>query len=89
MIVDHGIINRWVLLERNLRRNNKTVSGAWQMDETYIKIKWEWLYYYRAVDKFGHVFDYYFSPNRDDAAAKVFLNKALAQNDLPEKIVID
>ena len=40
------------------------------MDETYIKVKGEWLYYYRAVDKFGEVIDYYLSPNRDEAAAK-------------------
>ena len=59
------------------------------MDETYIKVKGEWLYYYRAVDQFGHVMDYYLSPNRDEAAAKAFLNKALAQNGLPEKVVID
>ena len=94
MIVDHATINRWVikftpLLEHNLRRKKKTVSGAWRMDETYIKVKGEWLYDYRAVDKFGHVVDYYLSPNRDEAAAKAFLNKALAQNGLPEKVVID
>ena len=59
------------------------------MDETYIKIKGEWFYYYRAVDKFGDVIDYYLSPTRDEAAAKTFLNKATAQNGLPEKVVID
>ncbi|MCW8333927.1 IS6 family transposase [Vibrio paucivorans] len=94
VIVDHATINRWVikftpLLEHNLRRKKKTVSGSWRMDETYIKVKGEWVYYYRAVDKFGHVVDYYLSPNRDEAAAKAFLNKALAQNGLPEKVVID
>lgn len=94
VIVDHATINRWVikftpLLEHNLRRKKKKVSGSWRMDETYIKVKGEWLYYYRAVDKFGHVVDYYLSPNRDEASAKAFLNKALAQNRLPEKVVID
>ncbi|WP_256896580.1 IS6 family transposase [Vibrio alginolyticus] len=94
VIVDHATINRWVikftpLLEHNLRRKKKAVCGAWRMDETYIKVKGEWFYYYRAVDKFGHVVDYYLSPNRDEAAAKAFLNKALAQNGLPEKVVID
>ena len=94
VIVDHATINRWVIkftpiLEHTLRRKKKKVSGSWRMDETYIKVKGEWLYYYRAVDKFGHVVDYYLSPNRDEAAAKAFLNKALAQNGLPEKVVID
>nr|WP_234498041.1 DDE-type integrase/transposase/recombinase [Vibrio maritimus] len=59
------------------------------MDETYIKIKGEWFYYYRAVDKFGDAIDYYLSPTRDEAAAKAFLNKAIAQHGLPEKVVID
>lgn len=43
------------------------------MDETYIKVKGVWFYYYRAVDKFGDVIDYYLNPKRDDkAAAKAF-----------------
>ena len=52
-------------------------------------MKGEWLYYYRAVDKLGEVIDYYLSHNRDEAAAKAFLNKAIAQHGLPEKVVID
>ena len=59
------------------------------MDETYIKVKGKWVYYYRAVDKFGNVIDYYLSPKRDEAAAKVFLNKAISQNGLPSKVIID
>lgn len=33
--------------------------------------------------------DYYLNPNRDEAAAKAFLNKAIAQNGLPSKVVLD
>ena len=92
--VDHATINRWVIkytpiLEHYLRLKKKTVSGSWRMDETYIKIKGEWFYYYRAVDKLGDVIDYYLSPKRDEEAAKAFLKKAIAQNGLPKKIVID
>ncbi|EMQ2879040.1 IS6 family transposase, partial [Vibrio navarrensis] len=73
--VDHATINRWVIkftpiLEHKVRRKKKSVSSSWRMDETYIKIKGEWFYYYRAVDKFGDVIDYYLSPHRDEAAAK-------------------
>ena len=32
---------------------------------------------------------YYLSPNRDESATKVFLNKAIAKNCLPSKVVID
>ena len=92
--VDHATINRWVIkfapvLEHKARAKKKPVSASWRMDETYIKVKGEWLYYYRAVDKFGNVIDYYLSSNRDEAAAKAFLNKAIAQHGLPEKVVID
>ena len=92
--VDHATINRWVIkfspiLEHNLRRKKKAVSDSWRMDETYIKVKGKWLYYYRAVDKFGNIVDYYLSPNRDEAAAKAFFNKAIAQHGLPDKVVID
>ena len=92
--VDHSTINRWVIkftpiLEHTLRRKKKAVSGSWRMDETYVKVKGEWFYYYRAVDKNGDVIDYYLSKHRDEAAAKAFLNKPIAQNGLPEKVVID
>ncbi|WP_373455791.1 hypothetical protein [Photobacterium leiognathi] len=36
------------------------------MDETYIK--GECVDYYRAVDKFGDVIDYYLYQNRDEAS---------------------
>lgn len=94
VIVDHATINRWVIkftpvLEHRARRRKKLVSDSWRMDETYIKVKGKWVYYYRAVDKFGNVIDYYLSPNRDEAAAKAFLDKAISQNCLPSKVVID
>jgi len=59
------------------------------MDEIYIKVKGKWVYYYRAVDKLSDVIDYYLTPKRDEAAAKAFFNKAISQNGLPEKVVID
>ncbi|PSU95235.1 hypothetical protein C0W80_18865 [Photobacterium leiognathi subsp. mandapamensis] len=45
-------------------------------------------YYYRAVDKFGNVLDYYLSPNRNEAAAKAFQKKVNIQNGLPSKVII-
>ncbi|OOQ68204.1 IS6 family transposase [Vibrio parahaemolyticus] len=92
--IDHATINRWVIkfgpiLEMRARQKKRAVSSSWRMDETYVKVKGEWFYYYRAVDKFGDVIDYFLSPTRDEAAAKAFLNKAIAQHGLPEKVVID
>ncbi|WP_445946530.1 IS6 family transposase [Shewanella sp.] len=91
---DHSTLNRWVIkyapqLEANFRVRKRRISGSWRMDETYIKVKGRWVYYYRAVDKFGAVIDFYLSETRDELAARAFFNKAINQHGLPEKVVID
>lgn len=58
VVVDHATINRWVIkfarvLEQRARRKKKLVSDSWRMDETYIKVKGKWIYYYRAVESCG------------------------------------
>ena len=59
------------------------------MDGTYVKVKGRWVYYYRAVDKYGAIIDFYLSETRDEPAARAFFNKAINQHGLPEKVVID
>ena len=91
---DHSTLNRWVIkyapqLEAIFRKRKRRVSGSWRMDETYIKIKGRWVYYYRAVDKYGAIIDFYLSETRDEPAARAFFNKAINQHGLPEKVVID
>lgn len=56
--VDHSTIHRWVIhfapqLEQSFRLKKRKPCGRWRLDETYIKVKGEWKYYYRAVDKEG------------------------------------
>ena len=58
------------------------------MDETYIRIKGEWMYLYRAVDKAGKTVDFYLSRKRDVNAAKAFLRKAM-QGQRVHKITLD
>ena len=54
--VDHSTINRWVieyapLLEEAFRKRHKRMTGgSWRMDETYIKVKRQWMYLYRAIE---------------------------------------
>ena len=38
-------------------------------DETYINLKGKWAYYYRAIDKFGKIFDFMLSEHRNEAVA--------------------
>jgi putative transposase len=59
------------------------------MDETYVRIKGQWKYLYRAVDKAGHTIDCLLTPNRDREAAEAFLHTAIRTQGLPEKITID
>jgi len=59
------------------------------MDETYIRVKGQWVYLYRAVDKFGQTIGFMLSKNWDKAAATKFFARALEANGLPRKIVID
>ena len=57
--VDHSSLNRWVLkytplLEMALRKRKRPVGTSWRLDETYISIKDQWKFLYRAVDKAGY-----------------------------------
>jgi putative transposase len=92
--VDHATLNRWVIKFSPLvaieahKRKRKTV-GSWRMDETYIKVKGKWTYYYRAVDKNGKTLDFMLSEKRDAKAARRFFKQAIDNNDVPDKVVID
>jgi transposase-like protein len=50
------------------------------MDETSIKVKGEWYYLYRAVDKTGQTIDFLLTAQRDEHAAKRFLTKAIRRH---------
>jgi putative transposase len=59
------------------------------MDETYIKVRGQWKYLYRAVDKAGDTIDFLLTVKRDKKVAKRFLLKAIGNNGAPELINID
>jgi putative transposase len=59
------------------------------MDETYVKVRDDWVYLYRAVDKFGKTLDFMLSKRRNKVAATKFFTRVLEVNGLPKKIVID
>ena len=61
----------------------------YNIDETYIKVKGQWYYLYRAVDKTGQTIDFLLTAQRDEAAALRFLKKAIRRHGVPEKITID
>jgi len=90
----HTTILRWVQrytpeFEKRWKRFARTVGGSWRMDETYVKVRGEWVYLYRAVDKAGKTVDFYLSRKRDVNAAKTFLRKAMKGQRIPTKITLD
>lgn len=92
--VDHATIQRWVVkysaqLEEAFHRRKRPVGHSWRMDETYIRVKGEWRYLYRAVDKSGQTIDFLLTEHRDAEAALRFLTQAIRRHGVPEKITID
>jgi len=81
--VDHSTIYRWVQryapeIEKRLRwRWRCPRSTSWRVDETYVKVRGQWTYLYRALDKLGNTINFYLSSTRNAEAAKRFLRKAL------------
>jgi putative transposase len=92
--VDHSTLNRWVmkyvpLLDQQFRVRKRPVGSSWRLDETYVKVKGNWKYLYRAVDKAGATVDFLLTAKRDRKAALRFLRKAINQHGVPETITID
>jgi putative transposase len=92
--LDHATVNRWVVkysptLETKFRQLKKPIGKSWKMDETYIKVKGQWTYYYRAVDKANQTIDFFLSLTRDTKAAVAFFEKAIDSSGQPEKVNMD
>jgi len=96
IIVDHTTIMRWVHeyspeIEKKIRRQLRPTNDSWRVDETYIKIKGKWKYFYRAVDSNGDTIDFMLSAKRNKKAANRFFKKALSSNhnQIPRVITVD
>ena len=75
--------------EKRWRAYALPVGDAWRVDETYIKVRGQWVYLYRAVDKEGCTVDFLLSRRRDMAATKRFFSKATKQHGAPRVITLD
>ena len=94
VIVDHATLNRWVvkfspLIAANAQARKRPTVNSWRMDETYVKVRGKWTYLYRAVDRDGKTLDFMLSERRDLAAARRFFKQAIAENGVPDRVVID
>src|SRR5246127_2870752 len=91
----HTTIMRWVHhytpeFERRWNRFARPAGSSWRVDETYVKIRGQWVYLYRAVDRVGKTVDFRLSTRRNVAAAKAFFRKAVkSQGSTPTTITLD
>jgi transposase, IS6 family len=84
--VDASCIWRWVQayapeLNKRCRPHLKPTNKSYRIDETYIRVKGQDKYLYRAVDSTGQTIDFLLTAKRDTAAAKRFLRKAIDASD--------
>ena len=87
---DHAVGQRYAPeFVKRWNRVGKPVGSSWRVDETYVKIRGEWCYLYRAVDRAGKTVDFRLSAKRDVAAAKAFLGKAVKSHGVPQTITLD
>ncbi|TRD15785.1 IS6 family transposase [Palleronia caenipelagi] len=94
VLVDHATLNRWVvkyapLIADVAQQRKAATAGSWRVDETYIKVKGEWTYLFRAVDRDGQPLDFMLSERRDEDAATRFFERTIDGNVWPDKVVID
>jgi IS6 family transposase len=94
--VHPSCIWRWVQvygpeLDQRCRPHLKPTNKSYRVDETYIKVKGQDRYLYRAVDSTGQTIDFLLTAKRDAASAKRFFRKALAApgNVQPRVINVD
>ena len=94
--VDASCTWRWVPayapeLDKRCRPHLKPTNKSYRTDETYIKVKGEDKYLYRAVDSTGQTIDFLLTAKRDAAGAGRFFRRALraAGNPIPRVINVD
>jgi len=92
--VDASCIWRWVQayapeLNQRCRPHLKPVNKSYRVDETYIKVKGEDKYLYRALDSTGQTIEFLLTARRDAAAAKRFLRRLINASGSPTPRVIN
>ena len=90
----HTCVFRWVQvyspeLDKRCRPYLRRTNKSYRVDETYINVKGESKYLYRAVDSTGQTVDFLLTAKRDAAGAKRFFRKAFQSTANPSPRVIN
>jgi transposase, IS6 family len=89
----HTTIWHWVQhyaprLEKEIRWYQGYTGGSWRVDETCIRVRGEWKWLFRAIDKHGRTVDFLLTHRRNAKAARHFLAKALrTRQDWPPHLI--
>jgi transposase-like protein len=88
--VDHSTEHRWTIkllpvLEKAFRRCKRAVGKSWRMDETYVKVRGQWKYLYRAVDKQGNTVDFLLRARRNKAATQRYFENRSGKTACPRR----
>jgi IS6 family transposase len=94
LVVDASCVWRWVQVyapesNKRSRRHLKPTRKSYRIDETYIKVKGEDRYLYRAVDSTGQTIDVLLTAKRDAGSAKRFFRKVLSAEGNPMARVLN
>ena len=94
--VDHTTIYRWnkeygkILYHLWKKRNKRrSLSKSWRIDETYVKVKGQDRYLYRAIDSKGNTLDMWLRNHRDTVSTKAFFKRLIRVYGQPRSIVTD
>ena len=94
LFVHASCIWRWVQafapeLNKRCRPHLKTTNKSYRIDETYIKVKGEDRYLYRAVDSTGQTIDFLLTAKRDADSAERFFRKVFRAEGNPMARVLN
>ena len=94
LLIHSSCIWRWVQiygheLDKRCRAHLKRTNKSYRVDETYVRIKGQDRYLYRAVDSTGQTIDFLLTAKRDAAAAKRFFRRTLLDPANPQPRVIN
>ena len=94
LFADASCIWRWVQaygpeLNKRCRPHLKSTNKSYRIDETYIDVKGEDRYLYRAVDSTGQTINFLLTAKRDAASAKRFFRKMFSAEGNPMARVLN
>ena len=93
LTIVHTTIMRWIhrfgpQLNQKVKSHLKKTLPSWRCDETYLKIRGQWKYLYRALDSDGNTLDFLLSAKRDKKTALRFFKKVLGNRHVKRPRVI-